>query len=264
MSIYYIYRLSNEFSCEYFFTKTHKSKALYAIKNCKKQSNIKTILQGDYKCEMVTAYHDVTREFIKNELRLFYEHNGKIKNVKYEKKQSDNVKYENILNHNNTKLLNLSYGLARQEYNFNLLNTLIFKNELKQAIYKHSEFDFYHLQSHTLIELKCLTYAVNKYPTAIMNTSKLIYNKYIFIFEYIDNDKPNLYFHHYNPNREYNKRFITPKGRINSCEVIDIPVKELRLITDLYNNTFLDLDFYTSINDRVKFSELIFLDKTLI
>jgi hypothetical protein len=264
MSLYYIYRLSNENSCEYFFTRTHKAKAIYALKNSKKSSIIKTILHGEYKCEMVTAYHNVTREFIKNELQLFYAHNGKIKHVDYAKKQTDNVKYENIKIHNNTKKLNLCYGLSRQELNFNLLNTHYFKNELKQAIYKHSEFDFYHLDSHTLIELKCLTYPINKYTTAVMNTSKLIYDKYLFIFEYMEDDKPNLYFHHYDPNRNYNKRFITPKNRLNSCEVIDIPVKELRPITDLYKDTYLDVQFYSSISDRVKFSELIFLDKTLI
>ena len=208
MSIFYIYRLSNENSSEYFFTKTHKAKAIYALKNSKKSSNIKTILQGEYKCEMVTAYHNVTRDFIKNELQLFYEHNGKVKHVKYDKKQSDNVKYENIKIHNNTKKLNLSYGLSRQDFNFNLLNAHYFKNELKSASYKHSEFDFYHLNSHTLLELKCLTYSINKYPTAVMNTSKLIYDKYVFIFEYMEDDKPNLYFHHYDPSREYNKRFI--------------------------------------------------------
>ena len=264
MSLFYVYRLSNENSCEYFFTKTHKAKALYALKNSKKSSNIKTILQGEYKCEMVTTYNNVTRDFIKNELQLFYSHNGKIKHVNYEKKQSDNVIYENIINHNHTKKLNLSYGLSRQEFNFNLLNSHYFKNELRQASYKHSEFDFYHLDSHTLIELKCLTYSIKKYSTAVINTSKLIYDKYLFIFEYINDDKPNLYFHHYDPSREYNKRFITPKNRLNSCEVIDIPVKELRPITELYKDTYLDVPYYTSINDRVKFSELIFLDKTLI
>lgn len=260
MSLYYIYKLSNEKFTEYFFTKTHISKAIYALKNSKKASNIKTILQGNFKCNLVTAYNNVTREFVKKELQLFYEHEQtRILNLN---KRLDAKNIREI--HNNTKAINLAYGLTRQKYNFNLLNETIFNNKLYEAKNEHSEFDFYHLDSHTLIELKCLTYSINKYPTAIINTNKLIYNKYIFIFEYIDDDKPSLYFYHYEPNRIYNKRTIIPKNRINPCQVIDIPVRELRLITELYSNTNLDLDFYTTISDRVKFSELIFTDKTLI
>jgi hypothetical protein len=258
MSLYYIYKLSNDKLTEYFFTKIHVSKAIYALKNSKKPSNIKTILQGNYKCNLVTAYNNVTRQFVKKELQLFYEHeSNRILNI------NKHLEAKNIRNiHNNTKASSLLYGLSRQKYNFNLLNETIFNNKLYEARNEHSEFDFYHLDSHTLIELKCLTYSINKYTTAIINTNKLIYNKYIFIFEYMDDDKPSLYFHHYDPSREYNKRTIIPKNRINPCEIIDIPVRELRLITELYSNTNLDLDFYTTIGDRVKFSELIFIDKT--
>ena len=90
-----------------------------------------------------------------------------------------------------------------------------------------------------------------------MNTCKLSYNHIVFIFEYTNNDKTKqLYYHIYDEKREYNKRYITPMNRLNSCEVIDIPTNEL---IEIEPNTIYDFDFTNNITntDIEHFNEIM-------
>jgi hypothetical protein len=130
-----------------------------------------------------------------------------------------------------------------------------------------SEFDFYD-DEYYLYEVKSLKYSFDKYRTAIMNDRKLIYNNYIFIFEYTElNGEKQIYYYVYEPERVYNKRFIKPFNRLNYCEIIDIPIKELIMFYDGVNiipiqkqnkiitdNNEIELFNDILITDKIKFS----------
>ena len=148
--------------------------------------------------------------------------------------------------HYKTKNQSLMYGLNRETEVYDIIKK-IFTGDIKRAKYKFSFFDFYSHSNKILFELKCLTYSINTYKTAIMNTSKLEYNHMVFIFEYTNNDKTkSIYYHIYDESNKYNKRYLTPLNRLNSCEVIDIPICEL---VEIEPNTIYDFDFTDSITD---------------
>ncbi len=148
--------------------------------------------------------------------------------------------------HLQSRTKSLIYGLNRETEVYDMIYK-IFTGDIKRANYKFSFFDFFSQSKKILFELKCLTYSINTYKTAVMNTSKLEYNHIIFIFEYTNNDKTKtLYYHIYDESRAYNKRYITPFNRLNSCEVIDIPICEL---VEIEPNTIYDFDFTEYITD---------------
>ena len=219
---------------EYFFTKNHISKSLYALKNTKKDTKIKTIINNNnYQTELLKIYSNNSREQMNQELKNFKECSyitlKKLTRIKG-LNQTFFLNYDFTL-HTKTKNDNLKYGIERQNFIFDLINSNnIFGIKLFNAKYNFSEFDFYS-NNFFIYEVKSLKYSYNKYPTAVMNTSKLIYPNFIFIFEYCEqNDigiKKELYFYKYDPNRDYNKRYITPENRLYNSEIIDIPINEL-------------------------------------
>ena len=95
-----------------------------------------------------------------------------------------------------------------------------------------------------------------------MNTSKIdIYKHMVFIFEYTDfNKEKQLYYHIYEHTRNYNRRYITPNNRVNTCEVIDIPIHQLTLFEP---DTIYDFNFENnqSILDIELFNELLKKDE---
>jgi competence CoiA-like predicted nuclease len=172
-----------------------------------------------------------------------------------------NLLYMMNLLHFQTKNKSLIHGLNREDEIFKNLYQII-AGDIERAKYKFSFFDFYCKSKHILFELKCLTYSISLYPNAIMNTSKIdIYKHMVFIFEYTDfNKEKQLYYHIYEHTRNYNRRYITPNNRVNTCEVIDIPIHQLTLFEP---DTVYDFHFENnqSILDIELFDELLKKDE---
>lgn len=135
-----------------------------------------------------------------------------------------------------SKTLCLKYGLGREEYIFNKLCGCI--SGLKRSKDRYAFFDFYQQSSRVLFELKSIQYAKTGFINTVIGTSKLDkYKHLVLFFEYEndnifnlpDQDTHKLYYHIYDHTRKYNIRTITPKDRKNTCEVIDIPIHDLKL-----------------------------------
>ena len=211
---------------EFFITKCDKTKAIYNLKQVKTETKIKSILlQNDYILKLIKVYTDVNKDTVKRELIDWRNHYEEI----------DEINKYNFIK-NNTIQLNidtrnkcLEYGLKNEMIILNNLNQYnTFNMNLRKSLYSKSKFDY--IGEDYLFEVKSLTYSINKYNTAIMNIDKILdtgYNNFVFIFEYTENDTKMLYYHIYNPDFEYNRRFITAKNRLNRCDVIDIPITEL-------------------------------------
>ena len=247
--IYYIFNKSNQNEYDYFISKNNISKMLYSLRRTKKNTIVKTILQtNNYETIIIKSFTNETRENVKNELK-------KIKLLSLSKglTQTDENNFcstflksgtdnnfcstflksgtDTILLHQKTKDYSIHNGKIRENTIYELLvkfNIFQIENyyELYKSNYIFSEYDFFDNQ-YFLYEVKTLTYSINKYNTAIMNTSKLIYNNFIFIFEYTEVNKKELYYHFYDVKYNYNKRYITPLNRLNICEIIDIPINKL-------------------------------------
>ena len=265
--IYYIFNKSNQNEYDYFISKNNISKMLYSLRRTKKNTIVKTILQtNNYETIIIKSFTNETRENVKNELKkirlLSFSKGLTQTNTKTEtdtllslskgltqtdnnfcstflKSGTDNnfcstflkSGTDTILLHKKTKDNSVYNGKIRENIIYELLvkfNIFQIENdyELYKSNYIFSEYDFFDNQ-YFLYEIKTLTYSINKYNTAIMNTSKLIYDNYIFIFEYTEVNKKELYYHLYDVNYNYNKRFITPLNRLNMCEIIDIPINKL-------------------------------------
>ena len=97
-----------------------------------------------------------------------------------------------------------------------------------------------------------------------MNSNKIIYDNYIFIFEYTEaNNVKELYYHLYDVNKKYNERYITPYNRLNVCSVIDIPICDLVRFYD--GNQIIDFvnpcKTITDLHQLEIFNEIIRLDE---
>jgi len=248
-TIYYIFDKSNHNEYDYILTKNHLTKALYAIKNSKTETILKRILIiNNYETRVIKRCTGVSKDLLMNELKdLKASHKKEIINI-----------------HNITKNNSLSVGKAREDFIYIFLcENQLFNKDLHRAKYIYSEFDFY--GNGFLYEVKSLSYSVNKYSTAIMNSNKIIYNNFIFIFEYTEaNNEKHLFFHLYDANKKYNERYIIPYNRLNTCKVIDIPINELTKIYD--GNQIIDFvnpcnKPLTDITDLNLFNELIRLDE---
>lgn len=258
-NIYYIFDKSNQNEYDYFLTKNHISKALYSFKRTKNETIIKRILQNNnYETRLFKSYINVSKHLLNEEIkkiRAFHNTN---------KRQMINY-YTTIADyslHNLTKNQSLGYGKMREQYVYDLLcKYKLFNTGISRAKYIYSEFDFFDTDNY-LYEVKALTYSINKYKTAVMNTSKLIYDNYIFIFEYTEGNKKELYYHLYDNTIQYNKRYITPLNRLNTCEIIDIPINELTRFYDGDNIlTFKNPCKLITDEKQLKlFEELIWLD----
>ena len=134
--------------------------------------------------------------------------------------------------------------------------------KLTKSLYTNAKFDY--IGYYYLFEVKSLTYSIDKYNTAIMNIDKVVntnYKHFVFIFEYTELDnKKKLFYHIYDNNYNYNKRFITPKDRINRCEIIDIPKDQLTTFEYKESIILPKIDDET---DMIKFDSLIESDKMM-
>jgi hypothetical protein len=246
--IYYIFNKSNQNEYDYFISKNNISKMLYSLRRTKKNTIVKQILEtNNYETIIIKTFTNETRENVKNELKKI-----RLSHTQTDTKQSLSkglTQTENkfcstflksgtdaILLHKKTKDNSVYNGKIRENTIYELLvKHKVFQIENDYELYKSnyifSEYDFFDNQ-YFLYELKTLTYSINKYNTAIMNTSKLIYDNYIFIFEYTEVNKKELYYHFYDAKYNYNKRYITPLNRLNICEIIDIPINKLTKFYD--------------------------------
>lgn len=228
-NIYYIFDKSNVNECDYFLTKNNISKALYAFKRNKQETIIKRILHNNnYETRLFKTYVNISKCLLNDELK-------KIRAFHRENKTQMKQFYTTITDyslHTLTKNNSLYFGKIREQYVYDLLCKYeLFNTGITKAKYMYSEFDFFDTDNY-LYEVKTLSYSIKKYNTAVMNTSKLIYDNFVFIFEYTETDKKELYYCLYDANRNYNKRYITPLNRINTCEIIDIPINELTKFYD--------------------------------
>lgn len=255
---YAVYRLFDETDSYFFQTKTPLRKALYNLKKSKNEKLI-SIFANNYEVELLkeTTYKTKpTKAALNADLVLWRTHFKDIKKIKAEHITSQKC---NTL-HNITRNQSLDYGMKRQ-YNIFCMIKDIFIDDIRASQYIFSEFDC--IGNKYLYEIKSLTYSINKYPTAIMNTRKLLYRNMIFIFEYTEaNEERKLFYHIYEPTRNYNKRFITPLNRCNTCEIIDIPTRELieienKKISLDENMTFQELDILHELDwlDATKYAE---------
>lgn len=228
-NIYYIFDKSHENECDYFLTKNNITKALYAFKRNKNETIIKRILHNNnYETRLFKSYVNISKCLLNDELK-------KIRAFHIENKTQMKRFYTTITDyslHTLTKNNSLNYGQIREQYVYDLIcNNNLFNTGITRARYIYSEFDFFDTDNY-LYEVKALRYSIKKYNTAVMNTSKLIYDNYVFIFEYTENDKKELYYYLYDANINYNTRYIYPNSRLNICEVIDIPINELTKFYD--------------------------------
>lgn len=221
---------------DYFFTSNHISKFIYNNKRYKTPSKLQTILNNEnYEIELIKSLVCYRKDAF-TELALI---KNSIPNETIIQdtliKKNDLV--DDIILHNETKNKSLIYGLANEISVYNFLKFGL-ELPLEKSVYPYSKFDFYNETNYFIYELKTLTYSVDKYKTAVMNTDKLIYNRIIFLFEYTNNEtteRKALYYYVYDPKFKYNKRIIKPLNRLNYTEIIDIPVwrlKRLRYIED--------------------------------
>jgi hypothetical protein len=103
----------------------------------------------------------------------------------------------------------LKYGKGREPIVLITLNELL-GNTILPSRNKMSFFDFYCVKSRFLIELKSHRYTYAKYNTAVMNYSKLRYDKMLFLWDFPEPDgSRGLYYHIYDSDKKYNRRWMT-------------------------------------------------------
>ena len=251
---------------KYFFTtKNHISKFKYNTIRNKKNSQIKTLLCSDnYEIEFIkSGFYSRTNALIElDELKrksksIIVSKNEIINDILSLEKNDVNSLIELDEKQKN---ISLAYGLDNENTIFNLLKHLISVN-VKKSQFTFSHFDFYDDKYYFLIELKSLTYPLNKYPTSVMNTEKLIFNRMIFLFEYVnENNEKEIYYHFYDKNKKYKIDYIKAFNRIKSNEVIRIPNEQLKRLD---YNLKLAIEKYTLANDDdiQNFNEIINEDK---
>lgn len=222
MTIYYIYCIKDKptNNRDYFFTRVRKEQAIYNLKKSKKDSNIKSILEANnYTIKFLQTLDTNIRDEVRSIIDEWKDHHA----------EQDEFNKFKIL-HVNTRNKSLEYGLLNElTILLNLNKFKTFGTTLTKSKYTKSLFDYY--GKNYLFEVKSLTYSFDKYLTSIMNRQKITntnYPNFIFIFEYTElNNTKKMFYHIYDSNFEYNVRNITPKNRLNVCEVIDIQKHKL-------------------------------------
>lgn len=249
---YTFYRIYDDKHSHFFTTKSILSKALCNLKKSKDKSIIEMIINDNYSIELLREYkfsEKPTNDFLNSELDLWKRHYKSINAVKL---------HNFIFNKSHIEQERLKYGLVQQIDIYEHIKNA-FLDTITKSNYFFSFFDCIGIKY--LYEIKSLRYSINKYPTAIMNTSKLQYPHIIFIFEYTETQlRRSLYYHIYDNKREYNKRYIDVKCNDKLTiphEIIDIPINELILI-DKNNKITID-----NLNDEEgikQLKEIRFLD----
>lgn len=237
-SNYTFYLISGlEGSREYFTTKNNIYKFLYNNKHYKSQSKIKDLIcSGEFDVDIIKTVSCSRKEAIV-ELE-------KIKRNEIDKLQ---------------KTKSLEYGRINEIKIYNLLNG--FNCNTTMSRYDFSNFDFYDNKRHILFELKSLTYPLDKYSTAIMNTSKLIFNRMIFLFEYTnDNGSKELYYHIYEPQSNYKIDYMRAYNRLQLNEIIRIPNALLKIVDDTFLKVINNIEPAND-DEILEFNKIIDYDK---
>jgi hypothetical protein len=268
---YKVYQITNNDTYEYFFTSNTLSKYIYGLKHNKASSKIKELLHtNSFSIMEMSAYENVDRNFMTNELTYFYRNHEDIKRIHNNEFIDKTHKNIRLLNSSNneikldkiTNLDNREYGKVKEDIIFKHLNNTIFNNELTQFKNRFATYDFFYSPIYYMVEFKSLRHSKNKYTNAVMTTNKLIYDRVIFVYEYTENDNTSNYFYHiYEPNRYYNTRYIKPRNRINLLEIIDIPIRELIPLDNL--KSFIETQTNNDVDNETKqkFTDIVFLDK---
>ena len=259
---YYIYYIKDN-DCDrndFFMTKSGKAQALQSIKRTKCESNVKSIiLNNNFTIKLLSEYDDISKTDAAKHLQEWRENYNDIEAIN---------RQIFIKKHTEKKDSQLKYGLQNEIVLMNKLNgNNTFNMELKKALFSKSPFDF--VGRYYFFELKSLTYSFEKYKTAVMNTSKLIYKNLVFIFEYTETTgKKRLFYHIYDENKQYKKRnlYLFDRGIYN--EVINIEKEDLfeiceneKIILPEINDEvdrsgfrhYLSIDQYNYANDKSRF-----------
>jgi hypothetical protein len=244
-----------------------KPRAIYQYKRAKKDTLIKSIIcRNNYELILIKSYPNITKTEAKTEMEKWRKSYIEIQTTqtnKFIKEHTDGVTLHDI-----TKQASLTYGLSNEFKILDYINTHnSFNSILTKTKHIYAKMDFYDTNCY-MYELKSLTYSVDKYSTAIMNYSKLvnrknenIYKNIVFLFEYTNEAKKELYYHIYDPlNNIYNCRTITPRNRKHECLVFDIPISEL---TRIYDDTKIILQPIESLLERESFRRIIDIDSLL-
>jgi hypothetical protein len=262
MKTYYIYLIIDNKTedKEFFITKCDKVRAIYNLKHVKNDTKLKTtLLYGDYVLKLIKTYTDVDKDIVKRELIDWKNHYEEIDKIN----KHNFIKNNTIQLNTDTRNKCLEYGLKNEMIILNNLNKFnTFNMNLRKSLYSKSKFDY--IGDDYLFEVKSLTYSIDKYNTAIMNIDKILdtgYNNFVFIFEYTeDNGERRLFYHVYNTEIIYNRRIITAKNRLNKCDVIDIPIRDL---IEINYDVKIQLPKITNETDIINFEDVLKADEIL-
>lgn len=244
----------------YFFTSNNIHKFIYNRKRNKADSLLKTVLlNNNYQLECVKTMECNRLQAIE-ELKNIEETNcepkqeviitNEVKPIRDSPIEVKPIERDSHIDlHHKTRTFSVAIGKNNEDRVFEYLTSQM-KMSIERATFKFCLFDFYDNSNCILYELKTLTYSVDKYATAVMNYDKIVFHRMVFLFEYSNEDGKCLYYHIYNPNKTYNKRMIKPFNRLNYCEIIDIPINELRVLNHnpvLESPTYLEIETFKTV-----------------
>ena len=151
----------------------------------------------------------------------------------------------------------LNYGRTREPIVFEQLNEL-FDTPICKSLHDCSFFDFYNPSSYYLIELKSLRYSFDKYNTCIMNLTKTVNSRMLFVWEYLeDNGTRDLYYHFFDPTHKYISRDINQYNNLDVRDVIDVDKCDIEKFD--FNTTY-TIDDDSTENEKMEFYRLLKID----
>ena len=151
----------------------------------------------------------------------------------------------------------LNYGRTREPVVLEQLNSL-FDTPIYKSLYHYSFFDFYNPSSYYPIELKSLRYSFDKFPTCIMNITKTVFSRMLFVWEYLEDDgSRDLYFHFFDSTKSYNMRDINEYNNLDVRDVIDVEKCDVEKFDNQCIYSFID---DSNEKERTEFSSFISMD----
>ncbi len=151
----------------------------------------------------------------------------------------------------------VAYGVSREPIMLGQLR-ILFDSEICKALFKRSFFDLHNPFSYHFIELKSLRYSFDKYSTCIMNLTKTVYSRMLFVWEYLEDDgSRDLYFHFFDSTKLYNTRDINKYNNLEVRDVIDVEKCDVEKFD--FNNTYSFINDSTD-EERRQYDAYIALD----